>query len=83
MCNFYVDRAGVEAQFGVDFGTYFADELDELTAPGGAAVDDLIDISDDALRVTARGRLFVRTICMHFDKYLPSHRGQAVFSRTV
>lgn len=83
MCNFYVDRAGVEAQFGVDFGTYFADELDELTAPGGAAVDDLIDISDDALRVTARGRLFVRTICMHFDKYLPSHKGQAVFSRTV
>ena len=43
----------------------------------------LLEITDDALSVTARGRLFVRTICMHFDRYLPAHAGQTVFSRTV
>ena len=33
--------------------------------------------------VTARGRLFVRNICMTFDKYLPGHAGKRIFSRTV
>jgi oxygen-independent coproporphyrinogen-3 oxidase len=83
MCNFYVDRADVERRFGIDFGDYFAEELEHLASPGGPAADGLLDISERALHVTPRGRLFVRTICMQFDKYLPSHQGQAVFSRTV
>jgi oxygen-independent coproporphyrinogen-3 oxidase len=83
MCNFYVNRADVERRFGISFGDYFAGELGQLTAPGGPADDGLVDIDEEALTVTPRGRLFVRTICMHFDTYLPSHKGQTVFSRTV
>jgi hypothetical protein len=33
--------------------------------------------------VPPAGRLFVRNICMQFDKYLPAHSGQTVFSRTI
>ena len=43
----------------------------------------VIEIDDDALRVTPRGRFFLRNICMPFDAYLgqPSERPQ--YSRTV
>lgn len=83
MCNFYLDRADVERRFGVDFDDYFGPELEQLGAPSGPVSDGLLEITDEALSVTARGRLFVRTICMQFDRYLPSHRGKTVFSRTV
>jgi oxygen-independent coproporphyrinogen-3 oxidase len=83
MCNFYLDRADVERRFGVEFDDYFGPELEALRAASGPVAHGLLEITDEALSVTARGRLFVRTICMHFDRYLPSHRGQTIFSRTV
>ena len=83
MCNFYLDRAAVERAFGVNFADYFGPELAQLAAPSGPVDDGLLEITHEALTVTARGRLFVRTICMHFDRYLPSHSGKPVFSRTV
>jgi oxygen-independent coproporphyrinogen-3 oxidase len=83
MCNFYVDRADVEARFELDFDRYFAEELQRLVADDGPVADGLLDITAEGLTVSPRGRLFVRTICMHFDKYLAAHRGRAVFSRTV
>jgi len=33
--------------------------------------------------VTDAGRLFVRTICMHFDRYLPRHTARPTFSQTI
>src|SRR5262249_23825108 len=83
MCNFHVSRAAVEQQFGVNFGAYFARELTVLDAAGGPIADGLLDVDEAALTVTPRGRLFVRNICMTFDRYLGSHEGRPVFSRTV
>ena len=83
MCNFFVDRQATEARFGIDFQKYFAPELDALTAPGGPVSDGFLQIAPEGLEVTHDGRLFVRTICMQFDRYLPRHSGQPVFSRTI
>ena len=83
MCNFFVDRAEVAARFGIDFGRYFASELAALTAAGGPADDGFLIVTDAALEVPRRGRLFVRNICMHFDQYLAAHSGRPVFSRTI
>ena len=83
MCNFRVDYAEISTQFGVDAATYFAAELRMLAEPDGPVEDGLLDIAADALTVTARGRLFVRNICMTFDRYLPAHTGRPVFSRTI
>jgi oxygen-independent coproporphyrinogen-3 oxidase len=83
MCNFHVDYATVETQFGVRFDDYFRGELDELSAAGGPVTDGFLDIGRRALDVSARGRLFVRNICMTFDRYLPAHQGKPVFSRTI
>jgi oxygen-independent coproporphyrinogen III oxidase len=83
MCNFHLDVPAVEARFGVRFGEYFAHELGELGGPGGPAADGFLRIGREALDVTPAGRLFVRNICMAFDRYLPAHEGRRVFSRTI
>jgi oxygen-independent coproporphyrinogen-3 oxidase len=85
MCNFHVSRMAVESRFAIDFDAYFANELARLTQPDGPVSDGLLEIDDDALTVTPRGRLFVRNVCMTFDRYVPSHQGQVgpVFSRTI
>jgi oxygen-independent coproporphyrinogen-3 oxidase len=83
MCNFRIDRASVAGMFDLDFDTYFSGELETLRAAGGAIDHGLLTVTPDALEVTPRGRLFVRGICMTFDRYLPSHQGAQVFSRAI
>jgi oxygen-independent coproporphyrinogen-3 oxidase len=83
MCNFHLDPADVRRRFGLDFGAYFARELEDLSALDGPVADGFLRIDTEGLTVTPEGRLFVRTICMAFDRYLPSHAGRSVFSRTV
>jgi oxygen-independent coproporphyrinogen III oxidase len=83
MCNFHVDFAAIGGRFGVEFTRYFATELEALSAAGGPVAAGLLSVDTNSMTVTPRGRLFVRTICMQFDKYLAAHAGHAVFSRTV
>lgn len=82
MCNFAVDIADVERRFGLSFEEYFARELIELAA--GPAAHGFVTMRPDRLQVTTRGRLFVRNICMAFDKYLRRNPARhRMFSRTV
>jgi oxygen-independent coproporphyrinogen-3 oxidase len=83
MCNFHLDRQDAAARFGIDFDLYFAPELEALTAPNGPAADGLLKVTTAALDIPSHGRLFVRNICMYFDRYLAAHSGQPVFSRTI
>ena len=83
MCNFFVDRVAIEEKFRVDFDQYFRSELEALTAPGGPVSDGFLRISRRGLEVADEGRLFVRAICMHFDRYLRLHANRPTFSRTI
>lgn len=86
MCNFRLEIRSVEERFGIDFGDYFAPELEKLTAPEGSPVaDKLLTVGDDRIEVQTIGRMFVRNICMVFDQYLAARTGgpKPVFSRTV
>jgi oxygen-independent coproporphyrinogen III oxidase len=83
MCNFHLDLNDVSARFDVTAAEYFAAELAALRAPGGPVSDGLLEIGEDSLTVTPRGRLFVRNVCMAFDRYLAAHEGRPVFSRTI
>lgn len=79
MCNFEVVFAEVSAKHHIDFTAYFAEDLralEPLVAEGFA------EIGADRVRVTEKGRWFVRHIAMCFDAYLrqaPTGR----FSATV
>ena len=82
MCTFAVDRAAIERRHQVDFASYFAPELERVTA---LAAEGLADLGPDGIRVTPLGELFVRNLAMCFDRYLPATQQGARprFSRTI
>jgi oxygen-independent coproporphyrinogen III oxidase len=80
MCQFTVAFERVEAMHGVAFHEYFATELRELEP---LADDGLVEIAADALTVTRRGRLLVRSVAMPFDRHLREQREQARYSRVI
>ena len=81
MCNFKVSKADVERRFGVDFDTYFHRSLDRLDDVREAG---FVEFTETELRVREEGRLFVRNVCMAFDRYLEAKTAETpVFSRTV
>ncbi|HAS8350401.1 oxygen-independent coproporphyrinogen III oxidase [Morganella morganii] len=80
ICNFRLDYLQIEKQYNLDFKTHFAEDL-QLLQP--MADDGLVEIRDDALVVTPRGRLLIRNICMCFDTYLRNQMRQRQFSRVI
>jgi oxygen-independent coproporphyrinogen-3 oxidase len=85
MCNAHLDIRAVERRFGIVFREYFAAEIAELTGDASPATDGLVSVSPDAITVSPAGRLFIRNVCMVFDRYLRARTAAArpVFSRTV
>ena len=80
MCNFDLDFGEVERAHGIRFAETFAPELAAL-AP--LAADGLVEIDANAIRVTARGRLLVRTVAMTFDRYLRERRQGPQYSKVI
>ncbi|MBA5807719.1 oxygen-independent coproporphyrinogen III oxidase [Morganella morganii] len=80
ICNFRLDYAQIEKQYNLNFKTHFAEDL-QLLQP--MADDGLVEIRNDALVVTPRGRLLIRNICMCFDTYLRNQMRQRQFSRVI
>ena len=81
MCNFRVTKADVTELFDVSFDEYFSTSLERLEQPLEAG---LVEVTDDAVVVTDAGRLFVRNVCMAFDRYLTDRQQEKpVFSQTV
>jgi oxygen-independent coproporphyrinogen-3 oxidase len=67
MCSAPVEFDSIKHRYGIDFKTYFEAELQRLQPYEEAG---LITIDTSAIRVTPKGRLFVRASGMVFDKYL-------------
>ena len=67
MCSMPVDFATIAQDHGIDFPDYFASELTRLQPYADAG---LIQIDNQRIAVTPKGRLFVRAIGMTFDAYL-------------
>jgi oxygen-independent coproporphyrinogen-3 oxidase len=80
MCNFELDFAEVGAEYGIPFAEYFAPDLAALTP---LAADGLVELDGRSVRVTARGRLLVRTVAMQFDRYLREAQAKAQYSKVI
>ena len=81
MCNFQVSKAEVSERFGIEFDEYFSSSLGLLGEMRDAG---FVEVTEGRLLVREEGRLFVRNICMVFDRYLEAKTGDGrVFSRTV
>ena len=78
-CHFELNTNDLAQQFDLDFDSYFAYEIPALKQ---LAADDLITWSDDLIKVTSKGRLLIRNICMVFDIYLRKQTEQQ-FSKVI
>ncbi|TKF23547.1 oxygen-independent coproporphyrinogen III oxidase [Vibrio genomosp. F6] len=80
ICNFKLDKSMIESEYKVTFNQYFAEDLQLLQT---FIDDELVEVDNTEIRVTLRGRLLIRNICMCFDKYLRSRARQQQFSRVI
>ena len=81
MCRFALDFADYQTRCGEkNFATYFAAELADLQT---LAQQNLLQLSADGIRVSAKGRLLIRNIAMVFDYHLRHRDTAAKYSQTV
>jgi oxygen-independent coproporphyrinogen-3 oxidase len=82
MCDFELDKTRIESQYGIDFGEYFADALQQLEP---LRADGLVTFSNGRIIVTEAGRLLVRNVAMAFDAYFNKDKTSAtpMYSKTV
>ncbi|HUL66887.1 MAG TPA: oxygen-independent coproporphyrinogen III oxidase [Burkholderiaceae bacterium] len=67
MCHFVVDKTAIARAHRIDFDGYFESELAGMADLAEAG---LVELGDECITVTARGKLLVRAIAMRFDRYL-------------
>ena len=79
-CHSRVSIESIELAYLVEFKSYFAAELKDLRT---LQSEGLVDLSDEWITVTPRGRLLVRIICMVFDRYLREARARATYSKVI
>lgn len=80
MCDMGLTYTEIEKKYGIIFDSYFSEAVARL-AP--LVSDDLVRVSDDHIKVTQDGRLFLRNIAMCFDRYLHKSAKERSFSKTV
>ncbi|GJI97443.1 coproporphyrinogen-III oxidase [Duganella caerulea] len=84
MCNFELSISSIEQAYPIRFRQYFAAELDKLRA---FEDDGLVQVDEQWITVTAKGRLLIRNICMVFDRYLSLPRSEGPqplrYSKTI
>lgn len=66
-CDFALSMPAIEREFAIDFGSYFASELQQVQQ---LQDDGLLQMTAGQITVTPKGRLLIRNICMVFDRYL-------------
>jgi oxygen-independent coproporphyrinogen-3 oxidase len=80
MCQFLLPIETIESAHLIDFRKYFAAEMTALQEFVGMG---LVDIEDEWIAVTPRGRFFVRAVCAVFDKYLRAGQQTKSYSRII
>ena len=80
ICNFKLAYAPLEKQYNINFKQHFAEDL-ALLAP--LAADGLLEIGDEQIVVSPKGRLLIRNICLCFDTYSRIQAKQQQFSRII
>ncbi|MDO6835706.1 oxygen-independent coproporphyrinogen III oxidase [Pseudoalteromonas carrageenovora] len=80
ICQFELNTEEFTNKHGIEFNSYFADALTALIP----LIDDaMVTINNNTIKVTPRGNLFIRIICMCFDAHLQKQINATRFSRVI
>ena len=80
ICHFEFSIPCIEREFEINFQRYFSSELKMLKP---FVEDDLVRFTEDRIKVTSKGRLLIRNICMLFDAYLNEFQWINNFSKVI
>ena len=78
MCHGHIEIAAIEERYGIHFARYFGVALERLQPH---VADGLVHVDAEAISVTARGQLLLRSLAMCFDRYLDPQDGAATSPR--
>jgi len=79
-CHFRLSMESIELAHLIDFKAYFAGELRDLRR---LEAEGLVELHEDWIVVSAKGRLLVRVICAVFDRYLRERTERAEYSKVI
>ena len=83
MCDMKLDYPAMSHSLGIDFSSYFKQELAGLA---NLEHDGLIETGPRGMHVTQSGRLLIRNIAMRFDPHVTGNMAaprEGVYSRTI
>jgi len=80
MCHFALSKKTFEQEHSVDFDSYFSQELSELNEYQDYG---LLQLGNNSITVTPKGRLLIRNISMIFDKHLRLNKEKKMFSKVI
>jgi len=80
ICHFNLNFAEIASKYKIDFHAYFADEISRLAI---MRQDGLIEMNEQSIQVTSKGRLLIRNVCMIFDRYLNNAQNSQRFSKAI
>ena len=80
MCHFVLIKESFNSAYQIDFDRYFDTELKELRE---YEREGLLESSPQSIKVTPKGRMLIRNICMVFDKYLRTRQQHALYSKVI
>ncbi|MDR2164389.1 MAG: oxygen-independent coproporphyrinogen III oxidase [Zoogloeaceae bacterium] len=80
MCHFELSIESIESAHLIDFGKYFAAELEDLREMQDAG---LVKVEREWITVLPPGRMLVRVISMVFDRYLRADRERKRYSKVI
>lgn len=80
LCQSTLDIPSFEQAWGIEFANYFSLELAQLQP---LERDGLVELTDDSIDITPRGRFLARVVAMGFDRHLREATSSAKFSRVI
>jgi oxygen-independent coproporphyrinogen-3 oxidase len=80
MCHFELFKKTFETGYRIEFDEYFADEMKELLE---YEREELLELTQQRIGITPKGRMLIRNICMVFDKYLRTRTEHARYSKVI
>ena len=80
LCQSTLNIPNFEQVWDINFATYFASDLEQVQT---LEQDGLVELSNDSIDITPRGRFLARIIAMRFDRHLREAKSITQFSRVI
>jgi oxygen-independent coproporphyrinogen-3 oxidase len=80
MCNLELPFALTEAAYGASVNELLKESIDKIPP---FIEDGLVEMGETGLRITEKGRYFVRNVAMTLDAYLGGDKSKPIFSKTI